>query len=192
MVKLKKIFKEYWFYIFSGFLFLTFGLFLIFAHLEYIQFVITYVLGISFIFVGIKAILFSLKCSDKIIKRSKWAESVIDIAIGVILMVFIKEPVTYFFGLAFIVMPIIRFILAKNKKLQFANDFPYYLIGLLLIIFSPNLLAKTMFVIIGIFLVLISITIFYGIYYQAKKYKITNKEKKDEKIIIDSTDHREI
>jgi len=147
---IKRLFTLKRFY--AALLFIAFGLMFIFVPSKYLTNIVLRIVGVLITLAGIVKLTFVNKNSMGTKEYLfDWFEGVTNILIGVTTFKFYDYPyVTLTCGLIYIIVPSIRFILAKRKVNQLLVDSLKYL-GFLVLISSFNKMITSKFVIAPVF-----------------------------------------
>lgn len=130
--------------------------------------ILFYVVGFLLIVEGILGIVFGVKSNVK----SLMIIGAIDLIIGVVLMFYHGTLLNILFAVLLVVLPIIRIVQTKDKKMQLKKEFPKFVLAIILFLISLGGISKILSIIVGVVLISIGLVLVIGSFY---KNKIVNE-----------------
>lgn len=122
------------------------------------------IIGILIILNTINNLIIGYKTKDKV----KFISSCLDIVLALILIFFHNIVFLIIVSIYLLIYPIIRICKSSNHYLQFKVEVPRLLLGIVLLILSPQGVLNVLFIILGIFLIIIGILTILGSFSKIK------------------------
>ena len=114
---------------------------------------------------------------------------IVNIGVGTLFLFFHNYIITIILGVLLVILPIVRIVESDNKKIQFKQELPLFLMGIF-ICFSGDLFVAIFFKIIGVLLILLGIYQFISIFFERIQilqvsYGNGSKEAKKRENVVD-------
>lgn len=134
------------------------GLLLCFINADTLMKIVFIIIGVLIILSSVNDLIIGYKTKDKI----KLISSIIDIILAIILIFFHNIVFLIIVSIYLLIYPIVRICKNSNHYLQFKVELPRLLLGIVLLILSPQGILNILFIILGIFLIVIGILTILG------------------------------
>ncbi len=148
----------------EGIIITILGLLLCFIKADTLIKIVFIIIGILIILGSINDLIIGYKLKDKV----KLISSIIDIILAIILIFFHNIVFLIVIALYLLIYPIIRIFKNPNHYLQFKFELPRLLLAIVLLILSPQGILNILFIILGIFMIVIGILTILGSFSKIK------------------------
>ena len=152
------------------------GIIFLFVNVQSIMSVVLAIVGIFIVANNLMDVIVGLTNYD-LVDKPKFITSCISFAIGLMLIFWQNSIVNLVLAVYFIVLPIIRIVKSSDRKFQLKSEIPYFVIAVILVVLGPWSILGILCKIFGGILIVSSIIGF------ITNYINTHKTEKDDNII---------
>lgn len=162
-----KKFGVNWINLIIGILLFVLGIYFCAGNTEILTKILFVIIGILMVITNIFPLINSINRKDLIDIVAR----IIFIVFGILFIFVHNTALSIIVGIIFIAFPIIKVLLASDKMTMFMINLPEILIGIIILIVGPQSVSKTLFIVLGIFLIIFGILDILGSFYKQEIIK---------------------